>query len=134
VYLVLGNSFVKYLIAEGYDVYLLAGGIPGLEDKNLSFENYILDYLPKAVECVLKSSSAEEYTLFGHCMGGTISAMYASLFPEKLKNLVLLATPAALIHPKCLGGVFWEVRWARVRLLASRDALPKRGGYAALVV
>jgi polyhydroxyalkanoate synthase len=60
----------------------------------LSFENYILDYLPEAVERVLKSSSAEEYTLLGHCMGGTISAMYASLFPEKpLKNLVLLGAP-----------------------------------------
>ena len=45
------------------------------------------------MERVLKSSSAEEYTLFGHCMGGTISAVYASLFPEKRKNLILLATP-----------------------------------------
>ena len=26
-------------------------------------------------------------------MGGTISAVYASLFPEKRKNLILLATP-----------------------------------------
>jgi polyhydroxyalkanoate synthase len=32
--------------------------------------------------------------MLGHCMGGTISAMYASLFPEEpLKNLVLLAAP-----------------------------------------
>ena len=65
-----GNSFVKYVLAEGCDVYLLDWGIPGLEDKNLSFENYILNYLAEAVERVLKSSSAEEYTLLGHCMGG----------------------------------------------------------------
>lgn len=45
------------------------------------------------MERVLENSSAEEYTLLGHCMGGTTSAMYASLFPEKLKNLVLLAAP-----------------------------------------
>jgi len=88
-----GNSFVEHLLAEGYDVYLLDWGIPGPEDKNLSFENYVLDYLPEAVERVLESSSAEEYTLLGHCMGGTISATYASLFPENLKNLVLLASP-----------------------------------------
>jgi len=91
--LVPGNSCVEHLLAEGYDVYLLDWGIPSLEDKNLSFENYVLDYLPEAVERVLGSSSAEEYTLLGHCMGGTISAMYASLFPEKLRNLVLLAAP-----------------------------------------
>jgi polyhydroxyalkanoate synthase len=91
--LVPGNSFVKQLLVEGYDIYLLDWGVPGLEDKNLSFENYVLDYLPEAAKQVLESSSAEEYTLLGHCMGGTISAMYAALFPERLKNLVLLATP-----------------------------------------
>jgi polyhydroxyalkanoate synthase len=91
--LVPGNSCVEHLLAEGYDVYLLDWGIPGPEDKSLSFENYVLDYLPEAVERVLQSSSTEEYTLLGHCMGGTISAMYASLFPKKLKNLVLLAAP-----------------------------------------
>src|SRR5918994_1297282 len=92
--LVPGNSFVEHLLAEGYDVYLLDWGVPGPEDKGLSFENYVLDYLPEAVERLLECSSAEEYTLLGHCMGGTISAMYASLFPQKpLKNLVLLAAP-----------------------------------------
>ena len=91
--LVPGNSFVEYLSAEGYDVYVLDWGIPGPEDRDLSFENYVLDYLPEAAERVLKISSAEGYTLLGHCMGGTIGAMYASLFPERLRNLVLLATP-----------------------------------------
>ena len=92
--LVPGNSFVEHLLVEGYDVYLLDWGIAGPEDQNLSFENYVLDYLPEAVERVLENYSAEEYTLLGHCMGGTISAMYASLFPEKpLKNLVLLGAP-----------------------------------------
>jgi polyhydroxyalkanoate synthase len=92
--LVPGNSCIEHLLDEGYDVYLLDWGSPGPEDKNLSFENYVLDYLPEAVERALESSSAEEYTLLGHCMGGTISAMYASLFPTKpLKNLVLLGAP-----------------------------------------
>ncbi len=91
--LVPGNSFVEHLLAAGHDVYLLDWGIPGPEDEDLSFEDYVLDYLPEAVERVLENSSAEEYTLLGHCMGGTIAAMYASLFPEGLRNLVLLATP-----------------------------------------
>src|SRR5215213_5394846 len=46
--LVPGNSFVEYLVGEGFDVYLLDWGIPGNEDKDLSFENYVLDYLPEA--------------------------------------------------------------------------------------
>src|SRR3712207_9314104 len=43
--LVPGNSFVEHLLNEGFDVYMLDWGIPGREDKDLSFENYILDYM-----------------------------------------------------------------------------------------
>jgi polyhydroxyalkanoate synthase len=91
--LVPGNSFVEYLLERGFDVYMLDWGVPGDEDKNLSFEDYVLDYLPEAVENVLRRSHAEESTLFGYCQGGTMAIMYASLFPEHLKNLILLATP-----------------------------------------
>src|SRR5215218_2118247 len=92
--LVPGNSFVEYLLGEGFDVYMLDWGIPDEEDKNLSFENYVLDYLPEVMEQVLANSLADELTLFGYCQGGTISAMYAALFPQgALKNLMLLTTP-----------------------------------------
>src|SRR5215212_271858 len=89
-----GNSFVEYLLREGFDVYLLDWGNAGPEDKHLSFEDWILDSMPEAVESALSSSQVEELTIFGYCQGGTMSAMYASLFPEEhLRNLILLATP-----------------------------------------
>lgn len=88
-----GNSIIEYLTSQGFDVYLLDWGIPGDEDSGMDYEHYILDYLPRVVKKVLKTSGAEEFTLFGYCMGGTMSGMYASLFPEHLKNLVLLTTP-----------------------------------------
>lgn len=87
------RSFVEYLLGRGFDVYLLDWGVPAEEDVGLSFENYVLDYLPAAAERVLDVSRAGELTLLGHCMGGTISAMYAALFPERLRNLILLAAP-----------------------------------------
>ncbi|MDP9379300.1 MAG: class III poly(R)-hydroxyalkanoic acid synthase subunit PhaC [Chloroflexota bacterium] len=89
-----GNSLVEYLVNEGFDVYMLDWGIPGDEDKNLAYEDYVLDYIHGAVRKVLRTSGANELTLFGYCMGGTMSAMYAALFPDKpLRNLVLLTTP-----------------------------------------
>jgi polyhydroxyalkanoate synthase len=85
-----GNSFIEYLLGEGFDVFLLDWGNAGPEDKHISFEDWILDYMPEAVESVLSSSQAEELTIYGYCQGGTMSAMYASLFPqEHLKNLIL---------------------------------------------
>ena len=44
-----GHSFVEYMVGKGYDVYLLDWGVPGPEDKNLKFDDYTLDYMPRAI-------------------------------------------------------------------------------------
>ena len=92
--LVPGNSLVEYLVEEGFDVYLLDFGISGFEDAGLSIEDLALDYIHGAVQEILETSGAEGISLFGQSQGGTLSAMYASLFPDgPLKNLVLLSAP-----------------------------------------
>src|SRR5919202_4912282 len=58
-----GNSFIEYLVNEGFDVYLLDWGIPGDEDQDLDVEHYILDYLPRVTKKVMRISCAEEHTL-----------------------------------------------------------------------
>jgi polyhydroxyalkanoate synthase len=89
-----GNSLVEYLVNQGFDVYLLDWGIPGEEDQLLTFEHYVLDYIARAVKKMLRHARAEIYSILGYCMGGTMSAMYAALFPDSsLKNLLLLTTP-----------------------------------------
>lgn len=115
-----GNSLVEYLVSKGFDVYMLDWGTPGDEDKDLTFENYVLDYIPRAIKKVLKTSHAGEFTLFGFCMGGTMCAMYASLFPGKpLKNLILLTAPIDFT-PENMGlyGVFTSEKHFDPDLLA----------------
>jgi len=89
-----GNSLVEYLSHQGFDVYMLDWGTPGEEDRNLTFENYVLDYIPRAIKKVTRHAHSEELTILGFCMGGTMTSMYASLFPGKpLRNLIFLTTP-----------------------------------------
>ena len=92
--LVPGNSLVEYLVGEGFDVFMLDFRISGTEDAGLTLEDFVLDYMHGAVEKVVETSGAEEVSLFGQSQGGTVCAMYASLFPEgPVKNLVLLSAP-----------------------------------------
>jgi polyhydroxyalkanoate synthase subunit PhaC len=79
--LVPGNSLVEYLVEEGFDVYLLDFGISGHEDAVLSLEDLVLNYMHGAVQNILETSGAREISLFGQSQGGTLCAMYASLFP-----------------------------------------------------
>jgi polyhydroxyalkanoate synthase len=89
-----GNSFVEFLVSEGYDVYAIDWGTPGEEDAGMRLEDYVLDYIPRAAKQVLKTSGASEFTLLGYCQGGAMSLLYAAAHPEApLKNLILLTTP-----------------------------------------
>src|SRR5579884_4219188 len=92
--LIPGNSFVEYLVGQGLDVYLLDWGTPRPEDHALRLEDYVLDMLPTAVQRILTASNAQEFSLFGYCMGGVLALLYAATHPEApLRNLVTLATP-----------------------------------------
>ena len=104
--LVPGNSLVEYLVKEDFDVYLLDFGTPGAEDAGLSIDELVLDHVHGAVQKVLETSGAGKISLFGHSQGGTLCAMYASLFPSgPLKNLVLISTPTEFAprNPGSLG-------------------------------
>lgn len=89
-----GASLIEYLVQQGYEVYLLDWGTPGLEDRYMRLEDYVLDYLPRAVRHVLRHAGASNLSLVGYCLGATLSVCYAALHPEApVKNLVLMAAP-----------------------------------------
>jgi polyhydroxyalkanoate synthase len=87
------SSFFKFLLEQGYDVFLVDWGTPGWEDRNMDFDDYVGEHLPRCVDRMLRASGAEEFTLFCYCMGGTMTAMYAALHPERMRNLVCLTAP-----------------------------------------
>lgn len=89
-----GNSFVEYLVNQGFDVYMIDWGTPGLEDQQLTIDDYVLDYIPKVVKKVLKTSGAKDLSILGYCMGGTMTSIFASLHPEvPIKNLIFMTSP-----------------------------------------
>src|SRR5579871_1598568 len=50
--LVPGNSFIAYLVSQGFDVYLLDWGTPRPADTRLRLEDYVLDLLPACIDVV----------------------------------------------------------------------------------
>jgi polyhydroxyalkanoate synthase len=89
-----GHSFVEFMVNQGYDLYLLDWGIPGPEDKDLKFDDYTLDYLPRAIRKLKTVSGSKEFSLLGWCIGAILTTIYASLRPDDgLRNLVLLTAP-----------------------------------------
>lgn len=89
-----GHSFVEFMVGRGFDIYLLDWGIPGFEDRNLKFDDYALEYLPRAIRKMKSISGAEVFSLLGWCIGAILTTIYAAMRPEDgLRNLLLLTAP-----------------------------------------
>jgi len=89
-----GHSFVEFMIKKGYDLYLLDWGSPGPEDKHLKFDDYTLDYMPRAIRKLKTISQSEEFSMLGWCIGAILTTVYAALRADDgLKNLILLTAP-----------------------------------------
>jgi polyhydroxyalkanoate synthase len=89
-----GRSFIEYMLDQGFDVFLLDWGSPGPEDKSITFDDYVTQYLRRAVRKVLRISGASELSLLGYCLGATLTATYAGLYPEApVRNIILLTAP-----------------------------------------
>jgi len=103
-----GHSFVEYMLRHGYDVYLLDWGAPGPEDRNLKFDDYTLEYLPRAIRKVKSVSGSDQFNMLGWCLGALISTMYAALRPDDgLKDLVLLTAPLDFTDKTAGGFARW---------------------------
>lgn len=92
--LTFGQSFIQYMLAQGFDVFMIDWGIPRPEDKHLRFEDYVQDLMPECFAHVQQATGEDEFTILGYCMGGMLALMYAATNPDApLKNLVTAATP-----------------------------------------
>ena len=85
------KSWIRHLLMQGFDVYLLDWKSPTRIDKYVSFDDYVNSYIDDCVEIVQNNNSSDKITLHGYCMGSSMSAMYTSLHQEKIQNLVTIA-------------------------------------------
>jgi polyhydroxyalkanoate synthase subunit PhaC len=89
------NSMIRFLLEEGFDVFLLDWGVADPAEAENTLEDYVDDYIPEAIEAALRESGADELTVVGYCFGGVLTLLLAAGHPElPIRNLVTLATPA----------------------------------------
>ncbi len=86
-------SVVRNLLNQGLDIFATDWGTPSAYDKSLTLGHYVNKYMDKSVDLIRKITNSDKVSLFGYCWGGDLALMYAALHPEKVKNLITIATP-----------------------------------------
>lgn len=103
------RSVVRQMLAAGFDVYLIDWGVPSAADRSMKLKDYIDGIMKNCVDVVLKDvnqpqlkyctgvvstrPAVDKVNLVGYCMGGTMSAIFAARYPEKIKTLTLMTAP-----------------------------------------
>jgi polyhydroxyalkanoate synthase len=89
-----GQSLIEFLLARGYDIYMMDWNAPGDDERDLKIEDYVLDFIPDCLRRVQQDSGEDEVTLIGYCAGGMLSAIHLALLPDgPVKNLICFTTP-----------------------------------------
>ena len=68
------NSLVKWLVDQGYTVFMISWVNPTKEHKDLGFEDYALKGLSVAIDEILKIAGEKQINAMGYCLGGTLLA------------------------------------------------------------
>jgi polyhydroxyalkanoate synthase len=86
------RSYVTHLLDAGFDVFIIdwttneKSGSKGLND-------YVRNYLPRIVAKAAAVSNDKQLSLLGYSLGGVLALIYTALYPNAVKNLILLTTP-----------------------------------------
>jgi polyhydroxyalkanoate synthase len=88
-----GRSVVASFVDRGFDTYLVDWGVPTHADRHLTLDDYINGYMANVMDYLRERTGAESLNVLGYCMGGTMSAIFTSLHPDRVKNLMLMAAP-----------------------------------------
>ena len=86
------RSIVRRLLEAGHDVYLIDWHEPSHLDQRLGLQDYVNRYIDNCIDEIREQSDQDAINVLGYCMGGTMSAIYATLHPEKVNALALMAT------------------------------------------
>ncbi|MGD8189755.1 hypothetical protein ACQCN2_07215 [Brevibacillus ginsengisoli] len=93
------ESFIAFLIQQGFTVYLLDWGSFGPEDSCIGISTLLLHYLPRAIRAMQTVEGHSSYHLLGYCMGGTLAAIWTAYASRHLERTFEPATLALLASP-----------------------------------
>ncbi len=88
-----GKSLIRNLLGLGIDIYMITWGYPSRAERYITLDDYIDMYIDDCVEYIRNEKEVDRINLMGVCQGGTFSAIYSALYPEKIKNLITMVAP-----------------------------------------
>lgn len=72
------KSLVRYLVSQGFSVFVTSWKNPSSEDRNVGFDDYLTEGIDRIAQVARSISGSEQVHLAGYCIGGTLTATYTA--------------------------------------------------------
>ena len=86
-------SAVRRCQQENIRVYLIEWTPPRNDQKDFGLSQYADQFIDDCVGTIAERTGHDRVLLAGHSLGGTLTAIYSALHPDRVAALVLLAAP-----------------------------------------
>lgn len=88
------RSFIKFLLAQGFQLYMLDWGIPRRRHAHYNLHTYTAELMPDLLARVRTHSGTQDLSLHGWSMGGICALCYTALNHDAhIRNLIVLGSP-----------------------------------------
>ncbi|MFN7038443.1 MAG: PHA/PHB synthase family protein [Alphaproteobacteria bacterium] len=90
------NSFVRWLLKQGFSVYIISWVNPDKTHADKDFEDYMQQGILDVVDFISKATGSNEINAIGYCLGGTLLAStlayMASIGDNRIASATFLTT------------------------------------------
>ncbi len=97
------NSLVKYLVGEGFTVFMISWKNPDPSYRDYGLDHYRRLGIMAALDEILRITAASKVHVTGYCLGGTLLAIAAAAMArdndERIKTLTFLAAQTDFSEP-----------------------------------
>ena len=119
------RSLVRYLLARGFQLYLVDWGRPLARHDQWRLETYIAELLPQMLEHVRAHAGVRPLSLHGWSFGGLFAYAYTALSRDPdIRNLALIGAPCDYHDNGVIGRQYRRVGRLVQRLGRSRRLRP----------
>ena len=133
-------SWIDNLSENGYDVYAIdflgygnADRYPEMEmslsdGKSVGRAKDVFKDVDNAIDLIIKRTGKTKVYLIGHSWGGSVAALYATKFPDKIAKLILFAAITQRQDTSAIENVegSFEMMTSDVRINAMKNLTPEK--------
>jgi polyhydroxyalkanoate synthase len=87
------KSVAEFFVRQGFDTFCIDWGDPGVEDRFVTLDDIVDEYLGRALRRACALSGADQAHVLGYCLGGTFAAIHAALHGSRFASFTALAAP-----------------------------------------